>query len=118
MGVGAGRSVASESDITGTRAAEVDWFTSDLSPLTPEISNKKPAKFVLQISISASAAIEIALDGTNYSMLNDGTALSADTLYRFALSITYNDLFNMRTVSGSPTVTVDICRIEEYPGEA
>lgn len=121
MAIGSGHSIASEADISGTKAAGVDWFASDLTPLDP-ISTRsvtdKPIKFVMQISVSATAGVEWTWDGTNYSQLHDGTDLTADVTYRFAVTIRHDDVFNLRTVSGAATVTIDLCRIEEYPDEA
>jgi len=118
MAIGSGHSVASEADISGTKAAGVDWFAADLSPIAPQTPTNHPAKWVVQISLSASAGVEITWDSTNYTKLNTGTDLTADVLYRFAFTLRVGDTFNIRTVSGAATVTVDLCRIEEYPDEA
>jgi len=121
MAIGSGHPLASESDISGTKAAGVDWFASDLSPLDPASTRTvtdKPIKIVIQISLSATAGVEWTWDGTNYSKLNGGTDLTLDVTYRFAVTIRPDDVFNLRTVSGAATVTVDLCRVEEYPDEA
>ena len=118
MAIGSGHSIASEADITGTKAAQVDWFDTDIIPVAPEEATNKPVKYVLQISISATAGVEWTWNGTDYSQLNNGTALTADVTYRFAVTIRHDDVFNLRTISGAATVTVDLCRVEEYPDEA
>lgn len=118
MATGAGVHLGTEDDISGSKTATTNWFGSDLSPKTPEAATDKPVKIGIGISISAGAGVEVTWDGSNYSKLNDGTDLSADTLYTFAFWLKFGDTFNIRTVSGAATVEIDYCRIVEYPEEA
>jgi len=119
MGIGAGHPVATEDDISGTKAAEAIWFGTALSPLATEAATNKPTVFKITLSISVSAVIQWTWDnGSNYSDLNSGTAIGADQTFAFKVSLRNGDQFNLRTKSGSSTATIDYCRIDEYPEES
>lgn len=96
-----------------------DWFATGLSPITPSSNGNKPAKITIQMSVTTGVSIEVTLDGgTNYAIINDGEALTANSLYRFAVTLRMTDIFNIRTVSGSAATDIKILRINEYPNES
>jgi hypothetical protein len=50
MARGAGNRLADESDISGTKAAQVDWFDSDLALQTPDSVDNKPVAIKITVS--------------------------------------------------------------------
>jgi len=92
---------------TGAKAQNVDWIT-DATPL------QEASTLIIQVAISSSVILEVTLDGTTYDSINEGTALTADTLYRFEIDVDDTMTFNIRTADAAG-VTITQCLIKESP---
>lgn len=99
-------------DATGTKAQNVEWFASDLSPETLS-GDQEASKYRITVAISSAVDIQCTVDsGTTWLKLNSGNNLVADALYVFDCPVRFGDTFNMRTTNASGT-TIRLCRISE-----
>ena len=92
---------------TGPKAQNVDWIT-DATPI------REDGKLIIQVSITTAQIIQVTLDGTNYDALNEGTALVANSLYRFEIDVDNTMTFNIRTPDAAGA-TIGKCLIKETP---
>ena len=92
---------------TGAKAQNVDWIT-DATPL------QEASTIIVQVSISSAVKLQVTLDGTNYDYLNEGTALVADSMYRFEIDVDDTMTFNINTDDAAGT-TIRYCSIKESP---
>lgn len=92
---------------TGAKAQDTDWIT-DATPV------REDGELIIQVSVTAEKKVEITLDGTNYDLLNDDTALKANTLYRFKIDVDNTMTFNIRCPD-TGGCTIGKCLIKETP---
>ena len=87
---------------TGAKTASTDLFTADLK-------NGAPSNYggfiKLFVSVATTSTVTITIDGTNYTALNSGNALTADVGYEFNIPTKNGDDINFQLGS---SVTVDI----------
>lgn len=87
-------------------SANTDWYSTDITPSSPFVVG-----LAFCISLNTSSVVEVTLDGTNYSKLNGGTALTANSLYIFELLVTSGQSINIRC---NQTCIVNFCCIGEF----
>ena len=98
---------------SGVKTANAEWFAADL---TADIESDISIIFEIHVSVSAAVVVEVTFDsGSNWTALNDGTAIGADKLRIFDIKLRSTDNFNMRTPT-SGGATVDICTVDQSNG--
>lgn len=94
---------------TGAKTLNTDLFTADLKSPAPNLTNvERGGFFKVLVSLAAGAKVNVTLDGTNYTALNSGTALTADVLYEFNIPTRGSDVLNIQL---DTSVTVDILNV-------
>ena len=89
---------------SGAKAQNEKWLASDFEPGTRA---NKALRLILEIALSVqNAVVEITLDGTNFSALNSGTALTIGNTFLFDIFAKNGDKFNIRTPTGGGTTVV------------
>jgi len=98
---------------SGVKAANAEWFTADL---TADIENNIAVVFEVQVSFSIAVAVEVTFDsGSNWTVLNDSTAIGANKIHIFDIKLRDTDTFNMRTPTTSGA-TIDVCTVDQTNG--
>lgn len=98
---------------SGVKAANAEWFAADL---TANIETDIAIVFEIQVSVSVAVVVEVTFDsGSNWTALNNGTAIGADKLHTFDVKLRSTDTFNMRTPTAGGA-TVDVCTVDQTNG--
>ena len=90
---------------SGSQTLNTDIFASDL----PSNASAHHGGFIkVLVSVATGAVLNATLDGTNYTALNGGTALTADVLYEFNFPVSSDDVLNFQV---GTTAVLDVFKV-------
>ena len=76
----------------GSQDADTDIFTDIRSPA----ADKMGGYVIVYVNVGAAAKVLLTKDGTNYSEMNNGTALVADVAFSEAFPVASDDIINFQ----------------------
>lgn len=98
---------------SGAFGGNAEWFTTDISPATPQSQNAPI--FMLTFAINTLSPVEVTLDsGANFVALRDeqgNTDFQPNTTYTRPIPVRNGDLFNVRATNA---LTVTYARVDEW----